>query len=142
MFGGTNDDFLIKLYGLYEGKYIAVGQTKSNDGDVSGNHGGYDLWVVNLDTAGNILWQKYLWGASGDEPGDIAPTVDGGYLVGGYTYSNDGDVTGNHGDSDFWIVKLHENGDIQWQKCLGGSRKDQLSSVIATSDSGYLAQCH
>ncbi|MCK9236454.1 MAG: T9SS type A sorting domain-containing protein, partial [Acholeplasmataceae bacterium] len=29
-----------------------------------------------------------------------------GYIVAGYSYSNDGDVSGNHGNSDYWIVKL------------------------------------
>lgn len=36
----------------------------------------------------------------------IQQIPDGGYIVAGYTYSNDGNVTGNHGYSDYWIVKL------------------------------------
>ncbi len=33
-------------------------------------------------------------------------TTDGGYIVGGVSFSYDGDVTGNHGNTDYWVVKL------------------------------------
>ena len=36
----------------------------------------------------------------------IQQTADEGYIVAGDSYSTNGDVTGNHGDEDYWIVKL------------------------------------
>jgi hypothetical protein len=50
-----------------------------------------------------------------------------GFILAGYTYSNDGDVSGHHGStgsSDYWIVKLEASGDIEWQKSLGGTEND------------------
>ncbi len=52
-----------------------------------------------------IIWQKALGGSNDDLAYSIQQTTDG-YIVAGYTRSNDGDVRENHGQSDFWIVKL------------------------------------
>jgi hypothetical protein len=121
-----------------EGGYVIVGHTNSNDGDVSGNHGGYDIWVVKLSSTGDIQWQKCLGGSGSEYGHSIQQTADGGYIVAGYTESNDGDVSGNHGKEDFWVLKLDSTGGIQWQKCLGGSGWDMATSVQQTSDGGYI----
>jgi hypothetical protein len=53
-----------------------------------------------------LLWQKCLGGTGDDYSSDIIQVDDGGFLMAGHTYSNYGDVIGNHGDADYWIVKL------------------------------------
>jgi hypothetical protein len=124
-----------------DGGYIVAGYTQSNDGDVSANHGNfenYECWIVKLSPIGNIQWQKCLGGSDLDRAYSIQKTSDGGYIVAGYTYSNDGDVSGNHGGGDCWIVKLLPTGNIQWQKCLGGSGYDYANSIQQTSDGGYI----
>jgi hypothetical protein len=117
-----------------------VGQSYSNDGDVSGNHGGNgDAWIVKLNSIGEIQWQKCLGGSNLDIAGAIQPTSDDGYVMAGYTHSNDGDVSGNHGgNDDAWVVKLNSTGEIQWQKCLGGSGDDQAFDIQPTADGGYI----
>jgi hypothetical protein len=60
-------------------------------------------------------------------------------VVAGYTLSTDGDVLVNHGYVDYWIVKLDGSGNIQWQKCLGGTSADEAHFIIQTSDGGYMA---
>ncbi|MBO8140214.1 MAG: T9SS C-terminal target domain-containing protein [Thermosipho sp. (in: Bacteria)] len=136
--GGSSGDWADSIQQTSDGGYIVAGYTYSNDGDVSGNHGERDFWIVKLDKNGNIEWQKALGGSSGDWAHSIRQTSDGGYIVAGYTYSNDGDVSGNHGERDFWIVKLDNNGNIVWQKTLGGSQWDEAYSVQQTSDRGYI----
>ena len=42
-----------------------AGNTGSNDGDAHGNQGELDAWIVKMDAAGTILWQKRLGGSSG-----------------------------------------------------------------------------
>src|SRR5688572_8228967 len=71
-----------------------------------------------------IQWQKALGGTGYDGAGLTQQTTDGGYIVAGFTVSNDGDVSGNHGLYDAWIVKLAATGNIQWQKALGGTAYD------------------
>jgi hypothetical protein len=75
----------------------------------------------------------------------VAQTVsDGGYILGGLSTSNiSGDKTENcNGDYDYWIVKTDSLGNIQWQNTIGGNGDDQLSSVIQTSDGGYILGGH
>lgn len=121
-----------------EGGYLVGGNTYSNNGDVSGNHGASDLWIVKLDSSRNIVWQKCLGGSSDELFGSVKQTVDHGYIVIGSTRSNNGDVSGNHGSNDVWVVKLNSTGNIVWQKCLGGTRRDFGWQVEPTSDGGYI----
>src|SRR6185295_12690926 len=86
-----------------DGGFIIAGYTNSSDGDVSGNHGGEDYWIVKLDASGNVQWQKCLGGSGDEEPFSIQQTADGGFIIAGYTQSSDGDVSSGHGLSDYWI---------------------------------------
>lgn len=136
--GGVNDDNLSDIILTTDGGYIAIGWTLSNNGDVSGNHGGPDYWVVKLSSDGSVSWQKCLGGSSGDYGSAIIQTYEGGYIVTGNSLSNDGDVSGNHGGPDYWVVKLTSGGSVSWQKCLGGSSYDDSFSIVQTQDNGYI----
>ena len=67
------------------------------------------LLCVCSANAQSVQWQKALGGSAVDRANAIASTTDGGYIVAGLTYSNNGDVTGNHGSNDVWVVKLGED---------------------------------
>lgn len=136
--GGTGYENSSNILETLDGNYILASYTNSNDGDVSGNHGNIDYWIVKLNTSGNIIWQKCLGGIGADYTSSITRTTDGSYIISGFTYSNDGDVSGNHGGNDYWIVKLESSGDIEWQKCLGGSGHDYAQSIQQTSDGGFI----
>ena len=110
----------------------------SNDIDVIGNHGGADAWIVKLNSAGLIEWQRCIGGTGSDFGWYIQQTTDGGYVFAGSTDSNDGDVSGNHGSNDVWVVKLNAIGIIQWQKCLGGTGSEGAEGIEQTSDGGYI----
>lgn len=136
--GGSNVDDAQSIRQTTDGGYIIAGSSNSGDGDISGNHGNYDYWIVKLDSNGNMQWQKSLGGSSVDMAQSIQQTSEGGYIVAGSSSSNDGDASGNHGGGDYWIVKLDVNGNIQWQKSLGGSSSEQVNSVQQTFDGGYI----
>jgi len=136
--GGTGDDRVNCIKQTNDGGFIVAGQTNSNNGDVSDNHGGYDYWIVKLSNSGDIEWQKCLGGTNNDYATCIQQTNDGGFIVAGYTCSSNGDVSGNHGSYDYWIVKLSNSGDIEWQKCLGGENDDRANSIQQTTDGGYI----
>ena len=70
------------------------------------NMGMTDYWVVKLSNSGNIEWQKSFGGSGIDAAFTIQQTTNGGYIVAGFSGSTDGDVTGNNGDMDYWVVKL------------------------------------
>lgn len=140
--GGVNNDQALSVQETSDGGFIVAGESGSNDGDVIGNHGAGDFWVVKLDAIGTIQWQKSLGGTSWDGSQSIKQTLDGGYIVAGYSVCNDGDVTGNHGSWDCWVVKLDATGTIQWQKALGGLSTDWVHSIQQTSDGGYIVAGH
>ncbi|MEO5647338.1 MAG: T9SS type A sorting domain-containing protein, partial [Chitinophagaceae bacterium] len=159
---GTNDAWLIKInatgiiewqkcYGSTEGDgaafilrtidgYIMVGDCSANNGDVSGYHGGLgDAWLIKINDTGTIQWQRTYGGSQSEAFTCIQTTSEGGYIVGGVTNSNDGDVTGLHGQQDFWVIKITSTGVIQWQKCLGGSEREGVEDLKQTIDAGYIA---
>ncbi len=136
--GGSDYDYAKSIQQTNDGGYIVVGQCYSNDGDVSGNHGGVDFWLVKLTNIGTIEWQKSLGGTDNEVAECIQQTNDGGYIVAGYSASNNGDVSGNHGFTDYWVVKLNSIGAIEWQKSLGGTNFDSANSIHQTTDGGYI----
>jgi len=137
-FGGTDDEFTSSVLQTTDGGYIVAGFSTSTDGDVTGNHGYYDYWIVKLTSTGNMDWQKALGGNYDDNANSIQQTNDGGYIVAGRSQSTNGDITGNHGNNDYWIVKLTSTGSIDWEKALGGTDSDYAHSIQQTSDGGYI----
>jgi type IX secretion system substrate protein len=136
--GGTNDDRAYSIRQTKDGGYIVAGNTASFDGDVSGFHGYVDSWIVKLDSSGNIDWEKSLGGTNFDDAKSITQTIEGGYIVAGFTKSEDGDVSENKGYFDYWIVKLDILGNITWEKSLGGGDVDYAQSISQTFDGGYI----
>lgn len=137
-FGGSLTDRANKVVQTKEGGYILFGQTESNDGDVTGNHGISDLWALKLDEQGNIQWQRALGGTQEDYGRSIYQNSDGSFVAVGTVISNNGDVSGNHGARDVWVVKLSEQGELLWQKSLGGTMNDFGFAIQQTTDGGYI----
>jgi len=115
--GGTSEDMAKSIQQTTDGGYIVAGYTGSNDGDISGNHGGLDIWVVKLYPEGNIQWQKCLGGTNTQIAHSIKQTTDGGYIVLGETTLNNLTI-------DIWLIKIDQQGNIQGQKGLGGTEND------------------
>ena len=137
-FGGSNDDIASSIQQTEDGGYIIAGNTKSNDGDVEKNFGANDIWIIKLDYQGEIEWKHSYGGSSDDIASSIQQTEDGGYIVAGYTKSNDGDVEKNFGANDIWIIKLDYQGEIEWKHSYGGSKNDIARSIQLTEDGGYI----
>lgn len=86
----------------------------------------------------SIQWQKCIGGTLEDKANSISLTVDGGYVIAGSTFSNDGDIVGNRGWEDFLVIKIDSTGSTQWVKCLGGTHFDKANSIKQTNDYGYI----
>ena len=89
-FGGTNSEGVSDLIKTFDGNYLAVGVSNSNDIDVSGNHGGFDYWVVKFDSVGTLEWQKSYGGNVADYAFCIRQTADAGFIVTGLSSSYNG----------------------------------------------------
>ena len=136
--GGTGSDVASTVFQTEDGGYIVGGSSSSNDVDVTGNHGDFDFWLVKLVAPGTVQWTKCLGGSSYDDFGSLHETSEGGFIICGGSQSNDGDVSGNHGSSDFWLVKTDAQANIQWQKSYGGSGYEKASDAYQCSDGGYI----
>jgi hypothetical protein len=130
--GDNNDVAINDVQQTTDGGYILAGYKA-----ISLNN--YDYWIVKLNSNADIEWEKTYGGSNPDEVNNIQQTTDGGYIVAGLTFSYDGDVLNNKGNSDAWILKLSTNGDIEWQKTYGGSFDDGAKSIQQTADNGYIA---
>ena len=85
-----------------------------------------------------IEWQKSLGGSGYDNARSIQQTSDGGFIIVGFSFSDDGDLTVNNGAYDYWIIKTDSIGEILWQKSYGGSGGDYAESAQQTTDGGYI----
>ena len=143
--GGNDHDFLYSIKQTSDGGYILGGWSGSEiSGDkIETNFIGtavYDYWVVKLDSTGNIQWQNTIGGGGHEELTSVQETVDGGYILGGYSNSGiGGDKTeACLGALDYWVLKLSSFGEIEWQNTIGGNSDDQLNSLQQTTDGGYI----
>jgi hypothetical protein len=137
-YGGTDVDKAHSIIETSDGCYLFAGATGSIDGDIKGLHNGIDALIIKIDSSGKIIWQKCFGGSQYDEIYKIIQTRDSNFIAVGITESNDGDVLGNHNKQDAWIVKFDSYGRIIWQKCLGGSQRDEAKCVIETNEGDYL----
>jgi hypothetical protein len=114
-YGSSGSEDASVIIQTSDGGYIVAGDTNSSGGDITNaNNGGYDMWILKLNPDGTKQWDKTYGGSSGDGAYSIQQTSDGGYIIAGSTNSSDGDITdGNNGGSDFWILKLNANGEIE-----------------------------
>ena len=141
--GSTSYEFLNTIDQTSDGGYIMGGYTDSNiGGDKSENSwGADDYWIVKMDNAGNIVWENTVGGGNYDKLYAVEETPDGGYIVGGQSLSGGGwgdKSESNKGGYDYWIVKLDEDGVVEWDRSYGGLGNDQLYNVQPTSDGGYI----
>lgn len=142
-YGGENGDRARCIKSTPDGGCIVVGQSGSHYGDVTTSIGPFntdipDFWILKLNSTGIIQWQKSYGGLQSDWATAIDLTSDGGYIIAGNTASNNTNVTNYHGGVDGWAIKLNAIGELEWQKCIGGSSTDYLNSIIQTIDGGYL----
>ena len=117
MFGGSGRDVLNDLILNQDGNYTLIGSTKSNNGNIqdrnripSNNNDKYDVVLMKISNRLDFIWEKTIGGSADDEGNSLVETNEGTYIAIGTTQSFDGDVTGNHYNSqdsrDIWLVKL------------------------------------
>jgi hypothetical protein len=139
LYGGAKWDSPASIIATNDGGSIIVGSTDSNDGDVSGQHGNdEDMWVLKLDNNGQKTWQATLGSTSWENGYSIAQLTDGSYMAFGFSIGDDGDVSGNHGDKDYWVVKLNSAGKKLWQNSFGSPGEELPGAITATTDGGFV----
>ena len=88
--------------------------------------------MVKVDFNGNMLWAKTVGGKNADSPSCITPSKDGGYLVGGFTFSF------GAGNRDFWLFKIDDSGQVFWSCTQGDAGYQEAYSVIEAGKNQYV----
>lgn len=122
-----------------DGGYLVTAESFSSNGDLTENHGNLDMWIFKIDNDGGMEWQKSLGGNNHEGAFSVLEESDGSFLLAGYTSSTDGDVSSLYGMNDGWLIKLSATGGLLWEKTMGGTWTDALTSIRHTDDGGYIA---
>lgn len=124
--GGGSGDEIRSVQQTSGGGYILAGRT------LSFGAGSYDAWCLKIDATGCAVWQETYGGSATDDAMAVQSTLDGGYVLAGYTQSF------GAGSADAWCLKLDASGGVVWQRTYGGSAMDGASAVRPTPDGGFL----
>lgn len=123
-----SDGEITSILQTSDGGYMIVGNTETDE-----DYGWEDIWILKLDSYGNVGWHKTIGGSRTDITGRSSDafqeTTDGGYIIAGSS-----DSFGS-GDFDSWLIKLDGAGNILWQKTYGAYG---TNAVQQTSDGGYV----
>ncbi len=137
-FGGNFTDTPENVIQTEDNGFIIVGGSDSNDTDISSNIGTYDFWVIRISYTGHLVWEKSFGGDQIDEARAIVKSSDGNYMIAGDTRSNDNDISNLIGAADLWLIKISPNGDLLWEKTIGGTNFDVARAMVKTQDNGFL----
>lgn len=140
--GSNGSDEPQNVVAASDGGFLVTGRSNGGiGGDRSeDSRGSYDYWAVKVSAAGVKQWDKRYGGASEEYQDGAVATVDGGFLVGGYTFSSAGGDIGQStmGNTDFWVIRLAADGTALWNRRYGGSDLDKMTAMVATPDGGFL----
>ncbi len=126
--GGSNDDFGTAIVQTYDKGLAIAGYTNSFGA------GGYDFYVVKLDSAGNLLWTKTIGGKNDEQAYSMVESNDNGLVIVGYTLS----YGANPGIAkNVYVVKLDSAGNLKWTRTIGGTKGEIGNAIIQTSDKGF-----
>jgi len=124
-FGGPEKDWAYAMTGTRGGGLCTAGRTASKGAGLE------DIWVVCVDGDGRLLWDRTFGGVAIDRARSIVATRDAGLVVAGATESK------GAGEFDAWVLKLDADGELLWDRHLGGIATDWASSVVETIDGGF-----
>ncbi|QRR02452.1 CBM96 family carbohydrate-binding protein [Dyadobacter sandarakinus] len=139
--GGSNRELLKAVAATNDGGFLLGGSSSSGISaeKSTASKGDSDFWLVKMDAAGKVLWDKSFGGSGQDSLYAMKPTADG-IIVGGTSNSVlSGDKSQNAvGATDYWLVKLSTDGTKLWDKTIGGLSAESLTDLALTSDGGYV----
>ena len=110
---------------LQDGSLVAAGFTMS-----STNYS-KDIFVIKTDAQGNLEWQRSYGDAQDETANSIDISIGGGFIISGEV------INENTGFSLCYLIKIDNEGELDWSNTFGGSQNDNGLSVISTNDAGF-----
>jgi hypothetical protein len=140
-YGFMSHDHAHKIIATSDGGYLVAGYVDyAGIGSKSSAvlHGVGEYYIIKLNSAGDKVWDNYFGGTQNDRIFDVVQANDGGYVVVGYSESNDFDAEDNHGGYDYWVIKTNAIGELVWKKSYGGSGLDQAYGIKKSINNTYV----
>ncbi len=138
-YGGSDHDVVNDII-IEEDGFAILGGTSSIDGDVSNNYGSGDLWMLQIDDTGELLWENNYGGTESEGSHEIFKTEDNGYFIFGVTGSRDGDVNHVNCPDDqalcaynIWVLELNANKEIIWNRTYGAQNGHTYTSALSNT---------
>ncbi|MBA7640558.1 hypothetical protein ES703_48228 [subsurface metagenome] len=125
-YGGTGNDRARDIIHTSEGGYAIVGYTESFG---AGNE---DVYLIEIDSIGDILWTKTYGGNNADIGYSLVESEQAGYVISGSTESF------GAGYEDIYVIKTDSLGDTIWTKTYGGSAADWGYSLVRNQNAEYV----
>ncbi|MHA2346198.1 MAG: hypothetical protein ACXACP_05730 [Candidatus Hodarchaeales archaeon] len=125
-YGGLSGDWATSFIQTPDNGFLLAGETSSFGAGES------DMWVVKINATGEMVWNQTYGGSLEDHTHSLVQTSDNGFLLAGETNSF------GAGESDMWVVKINETGEMVWNQTYGGPSNDRAYSLVQTSDNGFL----
>jgi hypothetical protein len=105
-------------------------------------HGVGEFWGTKIDTDGNLQWRRYFGGTNNDRAHGVVQANDGGFVMAGFSESDDFDISNTKGSYDFWVIKVDGNGTLLWEKSFGGTGIEVSNDIVKTPDGAYAIVGH
>lgn len=146
-FGFSGHDHSYDILQTDDGGFFFVGFLDVTSARADGNtekgnsltrHGVGEFWGTKIDAKGNLQWRGYFGGTNNDRAHAVVQADDGGFVLSGFTESDDFDISNTRGSYDFWIVKVDNNGNLLWENSFGGSGIEISQDIAKTDDGGYI----
>ena len=131
VFDNDEIDIAHALIETNEGEYIVVG---SSGYRLVSSEVLTDVWIIKLDSEGSLIWQKTYGGSESDFGLEILTLENEEYMIAGYTNSTDGDISNAFGGDDAWLFKIDTDGNLLWEKTIGGEADDKANDIAYDAD--------
>ncbi len=123
-----------------EGSQSCIRQTSDGGYIVSCDYTFYtpvvnrDICLLKIDSLGMPIWSYAYGGTEIDGSFNVEETIDGGFIVSGYTES-----FGAGQNKDIYVIKVDSSGSLQWSKTYGGAMVEGFNTTVQqTADNGYI----
>ncbi|WP_412468728.1 T9SS type A sorting domain-containing protein [Pedobacter sp. KLB.chiD] len=137
----STQDFLSQVTTTIDQQYLITGSSIQSEKRIAGTNqnNGFDYHLVQLNQAGEQVWEKYFSGQNHDFLSATVNTQEGGYLLAGTSFSGKGldKKDDSKGGSDFWLIRLGSDGQEIWQKTIGTASDEEAKAVVQSTDLNF-----
>ncbi len=150
-YGGSDHEFAYGVKVNSNNKPVIAGYTGSNDLYVStsgvfqsNSGGGYDGFILQLNSNGTFDWASYFGGSSGDPVLSMDIDYADNILIAGFTVSQNMPVTPGcfqstlGGQKDAFVAKFNSTGSLIWSTYYGGIGVEDAHVVSTDVDGNVL----